>query len=193
MDATLIKLDEIAEVISGVGDERLSSGSYRYYYYQPNSFLDADGPISLPTLFRDEPVLEKHIVKRGDVIVKRLNHDRAYMAEETEGSTTISQNLFIVRTSDGRCLPEYLAFLFEQQEILLQISQVSGTAAPIRAISVKMLHEISIPLIPLEKQRSIGALWKLSKRKQSLLKKLEAENGRLMTAVYNKYIGNEVE
>ena len=185
--AIIKRLGEVAEIVPGAGDDRRREGKYQYFYYQPNNLSDACSV--LPTIFRNEPVSEKQLVRNGDIIIKRLNHDRTHVVTKVEKPSTISQNLFIVRIDETKCLPEYLAFLFEQQEVILQTSQMSGSAAPIRALSVKMLADISIPIIALEKQQALGSVWRLAKRRQSLLRKLEAENNRLMTAVYNNTLG----
>ena len=192
MDGVKKRLGEMAEIISGLGDDRHHEGACSYLYYQPNNLTDIEEPSPLTTIFRKEPISEKQIVRSGDVMIKRLNHDRAYLAAEINTPATISQNLFLIRALSGSCLPEYLAFLFEQQEILSQITQVSGSSAPIRALSAKMLFDISIPIKSIETQRIIGGIWKLGKRRKLLLRKLESENDRLIAAIYNKYIGKEV-
>jgi len=188
LDATYLKLGDIAEIIPGIIGDKLHAGAYSYLLYQPNSYSDSGEIISIPTVFRNEPVPVKQIVCKGDVIVKRLNHEHVCLVAETEGESTVSHNLFIIRAKEGVCYPDYLAFLLEQQETVSQMAQVSGSAAPIRVLSVKMLREISMPLVPIERQRIIGALWNLTKRRQSLLKKLDSENIQLMTAIYYGYI-----
>ena len=98
-----------------------------------------------------------------------------------------SQNLLVVRP-DGDVDPHYLGYLLEQKEILGQVEHVTGSAAAIKAVSVKKLAGITIPIIPMIEQQKVGAIWKLSRQRKQLLNKYMAENDRLVSMLASKII-----
>ena len=98
-----------------------------------------------------------------------------------------SQNLLVVRPV-GEVDPYYLGYLLEQKEILGQIEHVTGSAAAIKAISVKKLAAIAIPIVPIAEQRKVGEIWKLSRKRKELLNEYIAENDRLVSMLASKII-----
>ena len=105
---------------------------------------------------------------------------------ETVGMVA-SQNLLVVRPG-GDVDPYYLGYLLEQKEILGQVEHVTGSASAIKAVSVKKLAGITIPIIPMAEQRKVGAIWKLSRQRKQLLNKYMAENDRLVSMLASKII-----
>lgn len=74
------------------------------------------------------------------------------------------------------------------KEILGQVEHVTGSAAAIKAVSVKKLAGITIPIIPIVEQQKVGAIWKLSRQRKQLLNKYMAENDRLVSMLASKII-----
>ena len=185
MKARQIKLNEVAEIITGVAISTSVEGLHRYFYYQPNSFLESGEVVELSSITRKEPVSERQLVRIGDVLVKRLNPNFPLFVSDLSGESIVSTNLYIIRGKSD-IVPEYLAFLFEQPSVLNQISQFSGASSAIKAISAKKLMDITIPILPIEKQDLIGKWWKLVKKRKQLLSAYIAENDRLISAVTEK-------
>ena len=82
----------------------------------------------------------------------------------------------------------------EQKEVLGQVEHVTGSTAAIKAISVKKLAAITIPIISIAEQRKVGEIWKLSRKRKELLNEYMAENDRLVSMLASKIIsggGNE--
>lgn len=177
-----IKLCDIAEIITGVVEDSGADGAFRYNCYQPNSFSESGEISELPIIRRKEVISERHLVKEGDVLVKRLNPNFPLLVAEPPESSVVSSNLFILRCGKG-VLPMYLAFLFEQPSILVQITQFSGANSVVKAISAKKLKDASLPIVSLDKQEQIGKLWALGKRRKQLLFEYITQNDRLMAAV----------
>jgi restriction endonuclease S subunit len=187
MDLKQVRLDEVAEVITGVATDIKTDGAYSYYYYQPNNFVESGQVTELTLIKRDEPVQERQLLKTGDVLVKRLNPNFPLFISELPGDSIASTNLYIVRGGPN-IIPEYLAFLFEQSSVLTQISQLSGVNTAIKAISAKKLMDISVPLLPIEKQVAVGKWWMLVKKQKKLLIEYIAETDKLTSALSEKII-----
>ena len=89
------------------------------------------------SLHYDE-ISEKQRLMIGDILVKRLNPSFVHVVALESVGMVASQNLLVVRPV-GEVDPYYLGYLLEQKEILGQIEHVTGSAAAIKAISVKKL------------------------------------------------------
>ena len=126
-------------------------------------------------------------------LVKRLNPSFVHVVALESVGMVASQNLLVVRPS-AEIDPYYLGYLLEQKEVLGQVEHVTGSAAAIKAISVKKLAAITIPIISIAEQRKIGEIWKLSRKRKELLNEYMAENDRLVSMLASKIIsggGNE--
>lgn len=182
MNTRQVKLDEVAEIITGFAASKDSEGPYHYFYYQPNSFTESGEVIELTDIVRNESVAERNLLRIGDVLVKRLNPKFPLLVSELSGDSIVSTNLYIVRAKPG-IVPEYIAFLFEQSSVLTQVSQFSGASSVIKAISAKKLMDITIPLLPIEKQDLVGKWWALVKKRKRLLSEYNNETDKLAAAI----------
>ena len=187
MKTRQIKLCEAAEIITGVPANTSEEGSYQYFYYQPNSFIESGKVVELSSIVRKEPVSKRQLVQIGDVLVKRLNPNFPLFVSGLSGESVVSTNLYIIR-SKSDVVPEYLAFLFEQSSVLTQISQFSGASSAIRAISANKLMDITIPVLSIEKQDLIGKWWKLVKKRKQLLSEYIIESDKLISVIAEKIL-----
>lgn len=179
-------LCQIADVIAGANG--LSEiGQFAYLVVQPNSFTETGVLGELAAQYRKDEVSSDQIIRRGDVLFKRLNPSFVYVTENVNEPTVASPNLLIVRPKDGTDAA-YLGFLMEQKDILAQIEHVSGNSAAIKAVSIKKLMEIKIPVPSTEQQKRIGELWRLNKRRKQLLLEYINESDRLMSVVSTQLI-----
>ena len=76
----------------------------------------------------------------------------------------------------------------KQKEILGQIVHVTGSAAAIKAVSVKKMADIMVPFIPITEQRKVGEVWKLARKRKQLLNNYMAENDKLVSMLASKII-----
>ena len=186
------QLGEVAEVMAGVTGFG-TVGNYRYRVVQPNSFSDTGVMDTVEPQNRSDEISEKQRLAIGDILVKRLNPSFVHVVALESVGTVASQNLFVVRPS-VEIDPYYLGYLLEQKEVLGQVEHVTGSAAAIKAISVKKLAAITIPIISIAEQRKVGEIWKLSRKRKELLNEYMAENDRLVSMLASKIIsggGNE--
>ena len=185
-------LGEVAEVMAGVTGFG-TVGNYRYRVVQPNSFSDTGVMDAVEQQNRSDEISEKQRLAIGDILVKRLNPSFVHVVTLESVGTVASQNLLVVRPS-AEIDPYYLGYLLEQKEVLGQVEHVTGSTAAIKAISVKKLAAITIPIISIAEQRKVGEIWKLSRKRKELLNEYMAENDRLVSMLASKIIsggGNE--
>ena len=179
-------LGEVAEVMAGMTGFG-TVGNYCYRVVQPNSFSDTGIMDTVEQQKRSDEISDKQRLAIGDILVKRLNPSFVHVVALESVGMVASQNLLVVRPS-AEIDPYYLGYLLEQKEVLGQVEHVTGSAAAIKAISVKKLAAITIPIIPIAEQRKVGQIWKLSRKRKELLNEYMAENDRLVSMLASKII-----
>ena len=186
------RLGDIAEIMTGLPGFT-DVGEFCYKVVQPNSFTDTGTMNAVEMQKRGDEISERQLLTSGDILLKRLNPSFVHVvALEAEGMA-VSQNLLVVRPGN-EVDPYYLGYLLEQKEILGQVEHVTGSAAAIKAISIKKLADIMIPVISIADQRKVGEVWKLSRKRKQLLNDYMAESDRLVSMLASKIIsggGNE--
>ena len=185
-------LGEVAEVMAGMTGFG-TVGNYCYRVVQPNSFSDTGIMDTVEQQKRSDEISDKQRLAIGDILVKRLNPSFVHVVALESVGMVASQNLLVVRPST-EIDPYYLGYLLEQKEVLGHVEHVTGSAAAFKAISVKKLAAITIPIIPIAEQRKVGQIWKLSRKRKELLNEYMAENDRLVSMLASKIIsggGNE--
>lgn len=180
------QLGDVAEIMTGMTGFS-DNGKYRYKVVQPNSFTDTGKMSVVETYKRSDELSEKQLLSSGDILVKRLNPSFVHVVTLESIGMTASQNLLVVRPGT-EVDPFYLGYLLEQKEIMGQVEHVTGSAAAIKAISVKKLAGIMIPVIPIMEQRKIGEIWKLARRRKQLLNDYTAENDKLVSLLASQII-----
>ncbi len=182
------RLGDIAEIMAGVPGFA-DKGEFRYRVVQPNSFSDTGTINAVDIQKRNDEISEKQLLTTGDILVKRLNPSFVHVVAMESTGMAASQNLLVVRPG-GEVDPYYLGYLLEQKEILGQVEHVTGSAAAIKAISIKKLADISVPIIPIADQHKVGEIWKLSRKRKQLLNDYIAENDRLVSMLATQIISS---
>lgn len=186
MDSTEKRLGDVAEIMAGLTGFS-DKGKYRYNVVQPNSFTDTGLMNEADVQRRGDELADKQLLSVGDILVKRLNPSFVHVVALESMGMVASQNLLVVRPGT-EIDPDYLGYLLEQKDILGQVEQVTGSAAAIKAVSVKKLAGITIPIIPLPEQRKVGAIWKLSRKRKQLLNEYMTENDRMVSLLASQII-----
>lgn len=180
------RLGDIAEIMAGIPGFA-DKGRYKYKVVQPNSFTDTGAMNAVETQKRGDEISERQLLTSGDILVKRLNPSFVHVVTLESAGMAVSQNLLVVRPENG-VDPYYLGYLLEQKEILGQVEHVTGSAAAIKAISIKKLADIMIPVLPIADQRKVGEVWKLSRKRKQLLNDYMAESDRLVSMLASRII-----
>lgn len=180
------RLGDIAEIIAGsTGFDE--TGAYAYRVVLPNSFSDTGFMNNVAVQYRTDEISPNMLLSSSDILIKRLNPSFVHVVAEESAGMAASQNLLIVRPSEN-VDPFYLGYLLEQKEIIGQVEHLTGSAAVIKAVSVKKLADIKVPIIPLEQQRKVGEIWKLSRKRKQLLNEYMEENDRLVSMLASQII-----
>ena len=180
------RLGDIAEIMAGIPGFA-DKGRYKYKVVQPNSFTDTGAMNAVETQKRGDEISQRQLLAPGDILVKRLNPSFVHVVTLESAGMAVSQNLLVVRPGN-EVEPYYLGYLLEQKEILGQVEHVTGSAAAIKAISIKKLADIMVPIIPLTDQRKVGEVWKLSRKRKQLLNDYMAESDRLVSMLASRII-----
>ena len=180
------RLGDIAEIMAGIPGFT-DKGKFKYKVVQPNSFTDTGEMNAVEVQKRDDEISERQLLTSGDILVKRLNPSFVHVVTIESVGMAVSQNLLVVRPGN-EVDPYYLGYLLEQKEILGQVEHVTGSTAAIKAVSVKKLAGIAIPVIPIPEQRKVGAIWKLSRKRKQLLNEYMTENDRLVSLLASQII-----
>ena len=186
VDSTEKRLGDVAEIMAGLTGFS-DKGKYRYNVVQPNSFTDTGLMNEADVQRRGDELADKQLLSVGDILVKRLNPSFVHVVALESVGMVASQNILVVRPG-AEIDPDYLGYLLEQKEILGQVEHVTGSAAAIKAVSVKKLAGITIPVISLAEQRKVGAVWKLSRKRKQLLNEYMTENDRLVSLLASQII-----
>ena len=186
VDSTEKRLGDVAEIMAGLTGFS-DKGKYRYNVVQPNSFTDTGLMNEADVQRRGDELADKQLLSVGDILVKRLNPSFVHVVTLESVGMVASQNILVVRPG-AEIDPDYLGYLLEQKEILGQVEHVTGSAAAIKAVSVKKLAGITIPVISLAEQRKVGAIWKLSRKRKKLLNEYMTENDRLVSLLASQII-----
>lgn len=189
-----VKLGEIAGILNGLPDTKLinNANAITYNFIQPNHLGIFNDIQSTSEIKRQTPVDDNYFIRKNDILLKRLNPDIATLVSEDISNTTFSSNLFVIRVFKDY-YPAYIACLLENRGVAWLNSNIVGSVAAIKSISVKTLAALDIPAIEYEKQKAIGQIWMLHKKRKKLLGDLIAENQRLMAAIVNNITASAKE
>gem|GEM_PF-729792 len=183
------KLGEIADILNGLPDSRQhelvnNAGAITYNFIQPNHLGIFNDIQSASEIKRQTPVDDSYFIRKNDILLKRLNPDTATLISDDMPNTTFSSNLFVIRVFKDYH-PAYIACLLENQGIARLNGNITGSVAAIKSLSAKALATLDIPAVEYEKQKILGQMWLLHKRRKKLLDDLIAEEQRFVAAVTN--------
>lgn len=123
------------------------------------------------------------LTKRDDILVRLSAPYTAALVNDESADYVVPSHFAIIRVDKSKVDPAYVLWILRQQSTLKQIYQnVSGTIA-FGTINSSFFNDLKIDIIPLEKQRLIGAILKLSEREQALLSELARAKAELNMAI----------
>lgn len=123
------------------------------------------------------------LTKRDDILVRLSAPYTAALVDDASADYVVPSHFAIIRVDKSKVNPAYVLWILRQQSTLKQIYQnVSGTIA-FGTINSSFFNDLKIDAIPLEKQRLIGAILKLSEREQALLSELAKAKAELNMAI----------
>lgn len=157
------------------------SGKGEVVYLQSKHF-DEDGQLQgvlYPDLKADG-ISKKHLLQEGDVLfAAKGTKNFATVFENHNEPTVASTSFFVIRISDNKVLPQYLAwFLNNHSTQTLLKGQAIGTS--ILSISKQILENLEISVPDIEIQQAILQIIKLRNKEKSLKQEIEVLRDKLI-------------
>lgn len=173
------KLKDVAEIKFCI----LEKGNGEKYLLTPASLLE-DNQIS--KIEKDEKfkIDESVILKKGDIILKRINPTYVNYIDRDYQNVYVGNNLIIVRAKEVN--PKYLAAILNSN--IKKYSEKSSIGSVVPSIGRKEIEEIEIFICNRKKQEILGNYWIKSIEKRVLeRRKLELEKKK-DTIIINKFL-----
>lgn len=124
------------------------------------------------------------LLQDGDIVfMARGMNNYASILSQVPDHVLAASSFFIIRTSIADLDPHYLVWYLNQPRAQHYFTQNSGRGVHMPVVRRSVLEQIDVPFPPLETQKLIGELFRLSLDEQELTKTLLAKRARLMEAV----------
>lgn len=179
----MARLSEIAECLNGftfrAKPHDSPAGGLRVIQVgdvQLNGLLD----VSVSPRIEQEVGYKKFILKEGDVIFRGRAGVAAALVCKANVPIMAASPLVIIKVDKKRVFPEYVTWYLNSIEAQRYFNRASqGTL--IKAVGIKELTQLELPLPPLEIQKEIIQTAELSKREQGLLEEIRKRKEKLTT------------
>jgi len=177
-------LGDIAEIIAGIPEEKKKGDKeYKYFCIQPSHLNDNNKLSEFDLVDRAKPINEKALVKKGDILIKRLSPSSINLVMDNYKNAYVTSNIIIVRGNE-KIISDYLAAILEVQG-LRTLKHHTKRGVTVHTISKKELSLIVIPLPDLQAQKILGEMWHLNKCKQKLLNDLAIKENDFIKSLFN--------
>ena len=177
-------LGDVAEIIAGIPEEKKKSDKeYKYFCIQPSHLNDNNKLLKFDVVYRAKPINEKALVKKGDILIKRLSPSSINLVMDNYKNAYVTSNIIIVRGNE-KIISDYLAAILEVQG-LRTLKHHTKRGVTVQTISKKELSNINIPLPDIKTQKLLGKMWLLNKNKQKLLNDLAIKENNFIKSLFN--------
>jgi len=160
-------------------------------YLQARQFDDAGNLIANPdTFLSPDSKSTTQLLKDGDIIFAgKGNKNFAWCYHKEFGPAIASTIFFVISPDKRKVLPEYLAALFNHSKNQQYFQQL-GAGSNIQSIRKNELGDFNVPVVPLQMQAKIVALYELHKQDISLTLQLLQHKNELYESVVNTLTNN---
>lgn len=191
------KLSEIAEVQSGLVLSRKeakfdSQQSIEYIKLNLRSIND-DGSIneeSLDQYLANEKLEKQFMTTKDDIIVRLFPPFRPALITKAFVGLVVPSQFAIIRLRSGDVIPEFLCCYLSHRNLLESLAvRASGQASS--GIKISAMSEMEIPLLALDKQKTVAAYNEIHTKQKQLYLDLIQQYDLKMNAVMNRAIGGK--
>lgn len=183
-----MELQDLASIIQGNIQTRIEVGSGQPVETITMQELNYVANVSdeLPTekyiTVQDDKLESYSLTKEKDVVVG-LSSGKAIVIENQRANKLILSNLAIIRISDiDKLDPYYLCwFINSSKASLKQLKKIKQANAAVSVIPLNMLKSFEIGLLPIEKQRTIGKINELKRKRDRLTHSIETKKTDILT------------
>ncbi len=177
-------LGDVAEIITGIPEEKKKGNKeYKYFCIQPSHLNDNNKLLKFDAVSRTKPINEKALVKKEDILIKRLSPSSINLVMDSYKNAYVTSNIMIVRRNE-KIISDYLAAILEVQG-LRTLKHHTKRGVTVQTISKKELSNINIPLPDIKAQKILGEMWLLNKCKQKLLNDLAIKENDFIKSLFN--------
>lgn len=127
---------------------------------------------------------DKGTLSRENLVVIGLTSYKTMVIEKNHSNKIIPSNFAIVELNLEQINPYYFSWCFNEHPEIQKQLQVAMQGSIIRALSIQMLREFTMPLPPLEVQKSIGKVYELKRKRDKAL----LEKNMLEEKLYNRIL-----
>lgn len=173
-------LTRIKAVDGGVQKTAITMQELSYY----NNLSDEKGEDN--KVFIDPKRLENaYFTQKGDVLVG-LSSGKAMVIDEVNSEKMVLSNFFRIRISDKNEIdPFYLCWLLnENKDIKRAITSLTQGTARVSILPLAFIKELEVKILPIEKQRKIGQVYDLERRRI----RLRREKEKISQLVHNELL-----
>lgn len=189
-----MNISDIATVRTGLVKARKEKNSSSGQVYDYNLLnlkcISNDGDIirdHLEPYTTSDELKEDYLTHLGDVLVRLSTPYTVAMIDSPDlCGLVIPSHFAVIRANREMATPEYIFWSLRRDKNRIILMQNSSGSAAFGTISSGLISNLSITLLPLEKQRIIGEMMLLSEREQDLLSKLAIEKKKYNTAMLDR-------
>lgn len=186
-----MKLKELAEIKSGyLFRFRLRSdkdGEVRVIQLKD---VNDEGVLNIDGVFSVDfaPSKRTEFLQKGDVLFKaKSNKHVAALFESDMENVIATVHYFVLRLKGNSVLPKFLRWHINEKPAQKHFDlNAAGTRIPI--INKKALEELEVPVIPIEKQKKIIAVYELMGREQDLMDNIKNKREKLISSLLHDAI-----
>ena len=141
-----------------------------------------DLPIEKYLTVQSDKIATYSLTKEYDVVVG-LSSGKAIVIEQSRARKLILSNLAIIRIKDINVLdPYYLCWYINNNKAALkELNKLKQATAAVSVIPLSMLKGFDIVLLPIEKQRIIGKINELKRKRDRLTHIIETKKSDILT------------
>lgn len=184
-------LKEVSNIRTGLVTARKQAkgpenGDFREYRLLSLRCIKEPGVLDVglaePYAANDE-LKPEYLTQQDDILVRLSAPYTAALVDDASADYVVPSHFAIIRVDKSKVDPAYVLWILRQQSTLKQIYQNVSGAVAFGTISSNFFNDLKIDAIPLEKQRLIGEILKLSEREQALLSELARAKAELNMAI----------
>jgi restriction endonuclease S subunit len=152
-----------------------------------------DGHLSFDGLLRTDVdgVRGEHFLSAGDVLfISRGTRRRAAAVEVGPGDVIASGQFFIIGPAQ-KVMPEFLAWYINRRPAQQYLAE-NAAGSNVQIITRPVLERLPVELPPLETQRRIVDVYKLSLQEQSLMAAIAERRARLVEEALLRKVTNHI-
>lgn len=135
---------------------------------------------------------DRYFTQEGDILLRLNDPFTAVYIDKHQAGVLIPSYFVTIKIITDEFLPEYVSWFLNTTAVKEKFIQAqSGTRTP--TINQKIIRELDIPKLPIEKQNYITGLHRLYLKERRLLNQLIHEKDRYFQAISNKIIQEKLE